>query len=207
MGKANEDHSHEPAQPANGEVPSSNADGEGCKQVSGEDVTVEVSKDDKEATQGSTPDESSNGTNAEMQIVGDTKVTADDPVPDDAALEEAPTVEQDANDSSLRESDKQEGAEDETVKEAVAAVAVGDATADTLENGADGKEQQTTDSCVDQQPAKKLQDLANGSVPGEACKSAPADSGNDASTEDSQPLTSTPGVTNTGGTETNGTAS
>ena len=185
-------------------MPSSNAESEGCKQVNGADVTVEVSKDDKKAAQGSTPDGSSNGTNAEMEKVSDTKVTAVDPVPNDAALEKAPTVEQDANDSSHRESEKQECAEVETVKEAVA---VGDAIADTVENGADGKERQTTDSCVDQQPAKNIPDLANGSVPGEACNSVPVNSGNDVSTGESQPLTSTSGVSNTGGTETNGTAS
>ena len=188
-------------------MPSSNAESEGCKQVNGADVTVGVSKDDKKAAQSSTPDESSNGTDAEMQKVSDTKVTADDPVPNDAALEKAPTVEQDANDSSHRESEKQEDAEVETVKEAVAAVAVGDATADTVENGADGKERQTTDGCVDQQPAKNLPDLANGSVPGEACNSVPVNSGNDVSTGENQPLTSTSGVSNTGGMETNGTAS
>ena len=201
--KTAEDPSSVPTQPSNGEVPSSTADTNGCQQVNGDDGSVEHSKKDEKTTQGSTADESSNGSNTEMQSFVDEKVTADDPVPNghDAAVGDALTVEQDSKDGSHKESNKQEGAEVEMVKEA-AATGTGDATAETLQNGANGKEQEPTQICVDKTTNKPTVTV-NGCVPGSG--SVAGDSGNDQSIE--EPLTSTSGVSNTGEAETNGTAS
>lgn len=198
--KTAEDPSSVTTQPSNREVPSSTADGDGCKQVNGDDGSVERLKKDEKTTQGSTADESSNGSNTEMQSFVDEKVTADDPVPNghDAAVEDAPTLEQDSKDCSHKESNKQEGAEVEMVKEAAAATGTGDATTENLQNGANGKDQEPTQICVDK-TTNNPPVTVNGCVPGSGSVAG------DGSIE--EPLTSTSGVSNTGEAETNGTAS
>ena len=206
MAATNEEPSSVPVQPANGEIPSSGAGGEDQK-VNGENAIDENLKDNKEATQGSTPGDSCNGTSAEKQSDSDTKVKADDPVRNghDDALEKAPNVEQNGN--SLRESSEQKGAEGEMVKETAAAVSMGDATAETIGNGSNDKEQQPTDISVNQ-PTKTLPDVVNGSVPdGDACKSAAGSSDNGVGTEEMQPLPSTSGVSDTADTDPKGVAS
>lgn len=206
MATTNEEPSSVPVQPANGEIPSSSAGGEDEK-VNGENVINENLKDNEEATQGSTPDDSCNGTSTEKQSDSDTKVKADDPVRNghDATLEKAPNEEQ--NGSSLRESSVQKGAEVEMVKETVAAVSMGDATAETIGNGSNDKEQQPTDVSVNQ-PIKTLPDVVNGCVPnGDACKLAAGSSDNGVGTKETQPLPSTSGVSDTADTDPNGVAS
>ena len=201
MATTNEEPSSVPVQPANGEMPSSSAGGGEAEKVNGENVINE------EDTQGITPDNSCNGTSTEKQSDSDTKVKADDPVRNghDATLEKAPNEEQ--NGSSLRESSVQKGAEVEMVKETVAAVSMGDTTAKTIGNGSNDKEQQPTDVSVNQ-PIKTLPDVVNGSVPnGDACKSAAGSSDNGVGTEETQPLPSTSGVSDTADTDPNGVAS
>lgn len=203
MAATNEEPSSVPVQPPNGEIPSSGADGEE-KKVNGENV-IDL-KDNEKATQGSTPDNSCKDTSTEKQSDSDTKAKADDPVHNghDAGLQKSPNDEQ--NSSSLRESSEQNGADVEMVKETVAAVSVGDATAETIENGSNDKEQQPTEISVNQ-PTKTVPDFVNGSVPdGDACKSAAGNADSGVGTEETQPLPSTSGVSDTANTDPNGVA-
>ena len=201
-GKSNGDLSPGSTQPADSEVSSKEADREERKQVNG---LEEKSTDDQKATQGNTLSESSNGANAEMQSVDDSKVAGNGTVPTGSPPESTPTAEQDTSDSSLKEATEQGSTEVETVKEAVATE--DSVTAESLESGTDSKEQQSADKHEDQ-TEKNLPDVINGSGgDGEASKSVPGNSGTDASTTDSQPQTSSAGVSNATEVEANGTVS
>ena len=204
-GKSNGDLSPDSTQPADSEVSSKEADREECKQVNG---LEEKSTDDKKATQGNTLSESSNGANAEMQSVDDSKVAGNGTVPTGSPPESTSTAEQDTSNSSLKEATEQGSTEVETVKEAVPTA--DSVTAESLESGTDSKEQQSADKHEEHedQTEKNLPDVINGSGgDGEASKSVPGNSGTDASTTDSQPQTSSAGVSNATEVEANGTVS
>lgn len=201
MGKSNGDLSPDPTQPADSEVSAKDADSDKCKQVNG----LEEKSTDEKATQGSALSESSNGANAGMQSVSDTKVAGNGTVPADVAPETAPTREQDTSDSSLKEAAKQGSTEVEAVKEAI--ITEGNATAESLESGTDSKEQQSADKHEDQ-ATKNLPDVVDGSAAdSEASKSVPGNSGNDTGANESQPQMSTAGVNNAADVEANGTVS